>query len=104
MPDVRVLAPKSLRDRIEEKLRNGLARQSGVEEVPTSDNGEKGSISPVVWDIKNQVGIQLMKREKWSADKKHIEMHSLVSTQSKKLGLPVLTLDRTEASDDPMLI
>lgn len=36
MPDVRVLAPKSLRDRIEEKLRNGLARQSGVEEVPTS--------------------------------------------------------------------
>ena len=36
MPDVQVLAPKSLRDRIEEKLRDGLTRQSGVEEVPTS--------------------------------------------------------------------
>jgi predicted DNA-binding transcriptional regulator YafY len=28
MPDVRVLAPKSLKDRIEEKLRDGLARQN----------------------------------------------------------------------------
>lgn len=36
MPDVQVLAPKSLKGRIEEKLRNGLTRQSGVEEVPTS--------------------------------------------------------------------
>ena len=27
MPDVQVLAPKSLRDRIEEKLRDGLARK-----------------------------------------------------------------------------
>jgi len=27
MPDVRVLAPKSLRERIEEKLRDGLRRQ-----------------------------------------------------------------------------
>jgi len=35
MPDVRVLAPKSLKDRIEEKLRDGLARQSGIEEVST---------------------------------------------------------------------
>jgi predicted DNA-binding transcriptional regulator YafY len=29
MPDVRVLAPKSLRERIEGKLRDGLARQRG---------------------------------------------------------------------------
>ena len=29
MPDVRVLAPKSLRERIEEKLRVGLRRQDG---------------------------------------------------------------------------
>jgi predicted DNA-binding transcriptional regulator YafY len=28
MPDVRVLAPKSLKDRIEEKLRDGLDRQN----------------------------------------------------------------------------
>jgi len=27
MPDVKVLAPKSLRDRIAEKLRDGLQRQ-----------------------------------------------------------------------------
>ncbi len=38
MPDVRVLAPKSLRDRIEEKLRDGLARQGGIEEVSTSSS------------------------------------------------------------------
>jgi predicted DNA-binding transcriptional regulator YafY len=38
MPDVRVLAPKSLKDRIEEKLRDGLARQSGIEEVSTSSS------------------------------------------------------------------
>jgi predicted DNA-binding transcriptional regulator YafY len=38
MPDVRVLAPNSLKDRIEEKLRDGLARQSGVEEVSTSSS------------------------------------------------------------------
>ena len=31
MPDVRVLSPKSLRERIEQKLRDGLARQSGTE-------------------------------------------------------------------------
>ena len=31
MPDVRVLAPKSLRERIEEKLRDGLRRQDGSE-------------------------------------------------------------------------
>jgi predicted DNA-binding transcriptional regulator YafY len=40
MPDVRVLAPKSLRERIEEKLRDGLARQCGIEEVST--NGFSG--------------------------------------------------------------
>mgnify|MGYP001044445828 CR=1 FL=1 len=38
MPDVRVLAPKSLKDRIEEKLRDGLALQSGIEEVSTSSS------------------------------------------------------------------
>ena len=31
MPDVRVLAPKSLRERVEEKLRDGVVRQSGTE-------------------------------------------------------------------------
>lgn len=36
MPDVQVLAPKSLKDRIEEKLRDGLARQGGIEEGSTS--------------------------------------------------------------------
>jgi predicted DNA-binding transcriptional regulator YafY len=36
MPDVRVLAPQSLREWIEEKLRDGLARQRGIEEVSTS--------------------------------------------------------------------
>jgi predicted DNA-binding transcriptional regulator YafY len=36
MPDVKVLAPKSLKDRVEEKLRDGLARQSGIEEGSTS--------------------------------------------------------------------
>ena len=30
MPDVRVLAPKSLKERIEEKLRDGLKRQTGT--------------------------------------------------------------------------
>lgn len=38
MPDVRVLVPKSLKDRIEEKLRDGLARQTGIEEGPTSSS------------------------------------------------------------------
>ena len=38
MPDVRVLAPKSLKARIEEKLRDGLARQSGIEESSTSSS------------------------------------------------------------------
>jgi predicted DNA-binding transcriptional regulator YafY len=38
MPDVRVLAPKSLKDRIEEKLRDGLARQSGIEKISTSSS------------------------------------------------------------------
>ena len=38
MPDVRVLAPKSLKDRMEEKLRDGLALQSGIEEVSTSSS------------------------------------------------------------------
>ncbi len=30
MPDVRVLAPKSLRERVEEKLRDGVVRQTGT--------------------------------------------------------------------------
>ena len=38
MPDVRVLAPKSLKDRIEEKLRDGLARQDGIEKRSTSSS------------------------------------------------------------------
>ena len=38
MPDVRVLAPKSLKDRIEEKLRDGLARQNGIREISTSSS------------------------------------------------------------------
>ncbi len=41
MPDVRVLAPKSLKDRIEEKLRDGLTRQSGVEEVQPAAPADK---------------------------------------------------------------
>ena len=38
MPDVQVLAPKSLKDRIAEKLRDGLARQSRIEQVSTSSS------------------------------------------------------------------
>jgi predicted DNA-binding transcriptional regulator YafY len=38
MPDVQVLAPKSLKDRIDEKLRDGLARKSGIGEVSTSSS------------------------------------------------------------------
>jgi hypothetical protein len=33
-----VLAPKSLKDRIEEKLRDGLARQDGIEKRSTSSS------------------------------------------------------------------
>jgi predicted DNA-binding transcriptional regulator YafY len=40
IPDLKVLAPKSLQDRIKEKLRDGLARQCGIEEVST--NGFSG--------------------------------------------------------------
>ena len=38
MPDVQVLAPKSLKDRIEEKLQDGLRWQEGIEEVSTSSS------------------------------------------------------------------
>jgi len=38
MPDVQVLAPKSLKDRIEQKLRDGLARQNVIEKVSTSSS------------------------------------------------------------------
>ena len=38
MPDVQVLAPKNLKDRIAEKLRDGLARQGGIEESSTSSS------------------------------------------------------------------
>jgi predicted DNA-binding transcriptional regulator YafY len=41
MPDVKVLAPKSLRDRIEEKLRDGFTRQEGLEKVSTSSSSEQ---------------------------------------------------------------
>ncbi len=43
MPDVRVLAPKSLRDRIEEKIRGGLARQNGIEEVSTISSSRQAA-------------------------------------------------------------
>ena len=36
IPDVQVLAPKSLKDRIEGKLRDGLRRLEGIERVSTS--------------------------------------------------------------------
>ena len=38
MPDVRVLAPKVLKQRIEEKLRDGLARQNAIGKVSTSSS------------------------------------------------------------------
>ena len=41
MPDVKVLAPKSLRDRIVEKLRDGLhAQEHGVTVKQENDPGE----------------------------------------------------------------
>ena len=38
IPDVQVLAPKSLKDRIVEKLQDRLARQTGIEEGSTSSS------------------------------------------------------------------
>ncbi len=38
IPDVQVLAPKSLKDRIVEKLQDRLTRQTGIEEGSTSSS------------------------------------------------------------------